>query len=81
MQDLTLTVELQSSESLPTSRRTSRVSMMSQGWAKLELFDRHGQLLSGRWRVPLRTLPIKPSLATRDLYRVPQVKIILTCLN
>ncbi|XP_075177287.1 coiled-coil domain-containing protein 17 [Anomaloglossus baeobatrachus] len=45
----------------------------SSGWTKLDLFDQHNQVLSGRWKVPVRALPLRPGLSTGQLNTVPQV--------
>ncbi|XP_075142233.1 coiled-coil domain-containing protein 17 [Leptodactylus fuscus] len=47
--------------------------MSSSGWTKLDLFDQHNQVLSGRWKLPVRALPIRPGLSTGQLNTVPQV--------
>ncbi|XP_040264098.1 coiled-coil domain-containing protein 17 [Bufo bufo] len=47
--------------------------MSSSGWTKLDLFDQHNQVLSGRWKLPIRALPIRPGLNTGQLNTVPQV--------
>ncbi|XP_071983213.1 coiled-coil domain-containing protein 17 isoform X2 [Engystomops pustulosus] len=47
--------------------------MSSAGWSKLDLFDQHNQVLSGRWKLPVRALPLRPGLSTGQLNAVPQV--------
>ncbi|XP_053326312.1 coiled-coil domain-containing protein 17 [Spea bombifrons] len=47
--------------------------MSSRGWTKLDLFDQHNQVLSGRWKLPVRALPLRPGLSTGQLNTVPQV--------
>ncbi|XP_075037752.1 coiled-coil domain-containing protein 17 [Mixophyes fleayi] len=47
--------------------------MSSCGWTKLDLFDHHNQVLSGRWKLPVRALPLRPGLSTGQLNAVPQV--------
>lgn len=44
-----------------------------RGWMKLQLFDSHNRLISGRWKVPIRLLPAKPSVTTAEVNAVPQV--------
>ncbi|XP_068817783.1 coiled-coil domain-containing protein 17 [Capricornis sumatraensis] len=44
-----------------------------KAWASLVLFDQNQRLLSGRWRLPLRALPLDPSLSPGQLNRIPQV--------
>ncbi|CAJ0953859.1 unnamed protein product [Ranitomeya imitator] len=47
--------------------------MSPSGWTKLDLFDQHNQVLSGRWKLPVRALPLRPGLSTGQLNTVPQV--------
>ncbi|XP_068395877.1 coiled-coil domain-containing protein 17 isoform X1 [Eschrichtius robustus] len=44
-----------------------------KAWASLVLFDRDQRMLSGRWRLPLQTLPLDPSLSLGQLNGIPQV--------
>ncbi|KAI4580554.1 hypothetical protein MJT46_019323, partial [Ovis ammon polii x Ovis aries] len=44
-----------------------------KAWASLVLFDQNQRLLSGRWRLPLRALPLDPSLSPGQLNGIPQV--------
>ncbi|KAI5100056.1 coiled-coil domain-containing protein 17 isoform X3, partial [Silurus meridionalis] len=44
-----------------------------RGWMKLCIFDHHNHLISGRWKVPVRLLPAKPSMITAEVNAVPQV--------
>ncbi|XP_024601898.1 coiled-coil domain-containing protein 17-like isoform X2 [Neophocaena asiaeorientalis asiaeorientalis] len=46
---------------------------LPKAWASLVLFDRDQRVLSGRWRLPLRTLPLDPSLSLGQLNGIPQV--------
>nr|XP_056701524.1 coiled-coil domain-containing protein 17 [Euleptes europaea] len=46
--------------------------LASRGWAKIHLFDHLHQVLSGHWKVPIRVLPVKPSLTAEQLNGVPQ---------
>nr|XP_025037573.1 coiled-coil domain-containing protein 17 [Pelodiscus sinensis] len=43
------------------------------GWATIHLFDQHHQLISGRWKVPVRMLPVQPGLTPEQLNGIPQV--------
>ncbi|XP_077647405.1 coiled-coil domain-containing protein 17 isoform X1 [Urocitellus parryii] len=43
-----------------------------KAWASLVLFDRDLRVLSGRWRLPLRALPVNPSLSFGQLNGIPQ---------
>ncbi|XP_072918544.1 coiled-coil domain-containing protein 17 [Hemitrygon akajei] len=47
--------------------------LVSRGWAKIDIFDNHNQVISGRWKVPIRSLPVNPSLNTSQLNGIPQV--------
>ncbi|XP_040190532.1 coiled-coil domain-containing protein 17-like [Rana temporaria] len=58
--------------------------LSSCGWTKLDLFDPHNQVLSGRWKLPVRGLPLRPGLNTGQLNTVPQVgkaELYLRILN
>ncbi|XP_073646511.1 coiled-coil domain-containing protein 17 isoform X3 [Tursiops truncatus] len=46
---------------------------LPKAWASLVLFDRDQRVLSGRWRLPLQTLPLDPSLSFGQLNGIPQV--------
>uniref|UniRef100_A0A0D9S7F6 Coiled-coil domain containing 17 n=1 Tax=Chlorocebus sabaeus TaxID=60711 RepID=A0A0D9S7F6_CHLSB len=43
-----------------------------KAWVSLGLFDQDQRVLSGRWRLPLRALPLDPSLSLRQLNGIPQ---------
>lgn len=44
-----------------------------RGWLKLHLFDHHNRLITGRWKIPVRLLPAKPSMTMAEVNAVPQV--------
>lgn len=46
-----------------------------KAWASLVLFDLDQRVLSGRWRLPLRALPLDPSLSPGQLNGIPQVSV------
>ncbi|XP_061488740.1 coiled-coil domain-containing protein 17 [Rhineura floridana] len=48
-------------------------NLAPRGWAKINIFDHLHQVMSGRWKVPIRVLPVKPGLTTEQLNGVPQV--------
>ncbi|KAM6457018.1 coiled-coil domain-containing protein 17 [Liasis olivaceus] len=48
-------------------------NLTSRGWAKINIFDHLHQVMSGHWKVPIRVLPIKPSLTEEQMNGVPQV--------
>ncbi|XP_075250609.1 uncharacterized protein LOC142342860 isoform X2 [Convolutriloba macropyga] len=41
-------------------------------WTKILLFDDQLRLISGRWKLPLRKLPVRPETTPRDLNTIPQ---------
>ncbi|XP_075257690.1 coiled-coil domain-containing protein 17-like isoform X3 [Convolutriloba macropyga] len=41
-------------------------------WAKFLLFDDQHRVLSGRWKVPLRVVPVRPDLHPRENNNIPQ---------
>ncbi|XP_060629358.2 coiled-coil domain-containing protein 17 [Anolis sagrei] len=47
-------------------------SLAPRGWAKIQIFDQLHQVLSGRWKVPIRVLPVKPGLNVEQMNGVPQ---------
>ncbi|KAM5148157.1 LOW QUALITY PROTEIN: coiled-coil domain-containing protein 17 [Mantella aurantiaca] len=47
--------------------------LSSSGWTKLHLFDLHNQVQSGRWKLPVRGMPLRPGLSNGQLNTVPQV--------
>ncbi|XP_060764573.1 coiled-coil domain-containing protein 17-like [Neoarius graeffei] len=44
-----------------------------RGWLKLHIFDHHNHVISGRWKVPVRLLPAKPSMTMAEINAVPQL--------
>ncbi|XP_056389055.1 coiled-coil domain-containing protein 17 isoform X2 [Hyla sarda] len=69
---ISLVTELQAAGGFnPYGQEVQHLS--SSGWTKLDLFDQHNQVLSGRWKLPLRALPLRPGLSTGQLNTVPQV--------
>ena len=79
IRDLTVIIELQTATSSTGGHAPARGRMTSRAWTKLDLFDLHGQLISGRWRTSLRMTPVKPNLSTSDLKSVTQVGEDLPC--
>nr|XP_014339635.1 PREDICTED: coiled-coil domain-containing protein 17 [Latimeria chalumnae] len=70
---ITLVMELQASGGYdPYGLEVNR--LVSRGWVKVDIFDNHNRVISGRWKVPVRVLPIKPSLTTGELNGVPQLE-------
>ncbi|XP_026563120.1 coiled-coil domain-containing protein 17 [Pseudonaja textilis] len=48
-------------------------NLSPRGWAKINIFDHLHQVMSGHWKVPIRVLPVKPSLTEEQLNGVPQI--------
>ncbi|XP_066228249.1 coiled-coil domain-containing protein 17 isoform X1 [Saccopteryx leptura] len=65
---VSLVCELQAWQGLAGAR-----APQPKAWASLVLFDRDQRVLSGRWRLPLRALPLDPSLSLGQLNGIPQV--------
>lgn len=51
--------------------------LLPRGWAKVDIFDRHNRVVSGRWKLPVRVLPVRPSLTTGEINTVPQVRLYM----
>ncbi|XP_051803590.1 coiled-coil domain-containing protein 17 [Acanthochromis polyacanthus] len=77
---LCLVVELQAARDLDDYNHEV-YKLASCGWTRLELFDQHNQLHSGHWRVPVRTLPIRPSGSIAQLNSIPQVGTTELCVR
>ncbi|KAI1892076.1 hypothetical protein AGOR_G00150250 [Albula goreensis] len=77
---LALVVEVQAAGGLdPYGQEIQR--LVSRGWTQLDLFDEHNQVQSGHWRLPIRALPVRPSLSAGLLNSVPQVGNMELCLR
>ncbi|XP_075263372.1 coiled-coil domain-containing protein 17-like, partial [Convolutriloba macropyga] len=63
--DLALVVEVQAQSSFLPRQKTI-------GWAKVLLFDNQLRVLSGRWRTPIRLIPLRADMIVKDLNTVPQ---------
>ncbi|XP_040896864.1 coiled-coil domain-containing protein 17 [Toxotes jaculatrix] len=77
---LCLVVEVQAARDLDVYNQEV-FKLASCGWTQLELFDQYNQLRSGHWRVPVRSLPIKPSLSIAQLNSIPQVGNMELCVR
>ncbi|XP_037626768.1 coiled-coil domain-containing protein 17 isoform X1 [Sebastes umbrosus] len=77
---LSLVVELQAARDLDVHSQDV-FKLASCGWTRMELFDQYNQLRSGHWRVPVRSLPIRPSLSFAQLNSVPQVGNMQLCVR
>ena len=49
--------------------------LVPRGWSKVDLFDKHNRVLSGRWKVLVRVLPVRPGLTSREINTIPQVTV------
>lgn len=67
-QALTILIELQMA-----LRDHNETKLKSCAWTKIPLFDGKNRLLSGRWRAPLKILPIKSDLPINSLNSIPDV--------
>uniref|UniRef100_UPI003AAEB8B1 coiled-coil domain-containing protein 17-like n=1 Tax=Centroberyx gerrardi TaxID=166262 RepID=UPI003AAEB8B1 len=77
---LSLVVEVQAAGGLDVYGQEVH-KLVSRGWARLELFDQYNQLHSGHWRVPVCSLPVRPSLSPGQLNSVPQVGNMELCVR
>ncbi|XP_015195740.2 coiled-coil domain-containing protein 17-like [Lepisosteus oculatus] len=69
---ISLTLELQASGGYdPYGQEVNH--LISRGWVKVDIFDTHNRVISGRWKVPIRILPVKPSLTTGEMNGVAQL--------
>ncbi|XP_072515429.1 coiled-coil domain-containing protein 17-like isoform X2 [Salminus brasiliensis] len=48
-------------------------NLAPRGWVKLDMFDHHNRIISGRWKIPVRILPAKPSMTAAEVNSVPQL--------
>ncbi|KAG7513659.1 hypothetical protein JOB18_013522 [Solea senegalensis] len=76
---LCLVVEMQAAHDLDVHDQD--VQLTSSGWTCVELFDQYNQLHSGHWRVPVRCLPVQPSLNITQLNTIPQVGNMELCMR
>ena len=67
---MSLVCELQAWQGLAWGR-----APQPKAWASLVLFDGDQRVLSGRWRLPLRALPVDASLSLGQLNGIPQVSV------
>ncbi|XP_041791224.1 coiled-coil domain-containing protein 17 [Chelmon rostratus] len=77
---LCLVVEVQAATDLDVHGHEV-FKLVSCGWTRMELFDQYNQLLSGHLRVPVRSLPIRPTLSLVQLNSVPQVGSMELCVR
>ncbi|CAJ0927044.1 unnamed protein product [Ranitomeya imitator] len=71
--NISLIIELQASGGYdPYGQEVSR--LIPRGWVKVDIFDYQNRVISGQWKIPIRILPLKPSLTTGALNGVPQLE-------
>ncbi len=71
-QALTILVELQMA-----SKNSSELKLKSCGWTKIQLFDSENKLLSGRWKLNLKKLPIQSDTQTGSLNTLADVIFLI----
>ncbi|XP_070688344.1 coiled-coil domain-containing protein 17-like [Pempheris klunzingeri] len=77
---LSLVVEVQTASDLDVHNQEV-FKLASCGWTRVQLFDQYNQLCSGHWRVPVRSLPIRPNLSLAQLNSVAQAANMELCLR
>ncbi|CAF1335818.1 unnamed protein product [Rotaria sordida] len=65
-QALTVVIEVQT-----TTKLNPTEPLRTNAWTKLPLFDNKNRLLSGRWKVPLKELPIRQHESFPAISRLP----------
>ena len=68
-QALTILVELQ----MAVLNSSNELKLKSCAWTKIQLFDSKNRLLSGRWKLPLKKLPIQSDALVNSLGDLPEV--------
>lgn len=68
---MTVLIEVQTSSK---KSETAKEDFKTEGWAKFALFDQKNRLLSGRWRIPLKALPVSQNESLATISRLPTVK-------
>ncbi|XP_013082308.1 uncharacterized protein LOC106067643 isoform X1 [Biomphalaria glabrata] len=69
--DLGIVVELQAAGSAPGSEH-DQTRLITRAWTKIPLFDSQDRLMTGRHRLPLRAVPLKPYIPMHELNTIPQ---------
>ena len=70
-QALTVVIEVQTA----TNKQLPDDELRTTAWTKLPLFDTKNRLLSGRWKVPLKAVPIHHSDSLAVISTLPSVRI------
>jgi hypothetical protein len=71
-QSLTILVELQMAPVSPNNSNNES-KLKSCAWTKIQLFDAKNRLLSGRWKLQLKKLPIQSDVNMNVLNSLPDV--------
>jgi hypothetical protein len=72
-QALTILTELQlSSRGDRLANHTNDAKLRSCAWTKIPLFDSKNRLLSGRWKIPLKALPIQSEMSLSYINNLEQ---------
>lgn len=58
-----------------TTRQTPNDLLRTNAWTKLPLFDHRNRLISGRWKVPLKALPIYQNESFPAINALPSVSL------
>ena len=69
-QALTILIELQM-----TDKSSNNSKLKSCAWTKIPLFDSNNRLLSGRWKIEFKSLPIKSDASLSNMTSFPEVII------
>lgn len=64
--ELSVVIELQTASTPKSDSKFSALNFTTEAWTKFDLFDQQGQVVSGRWRLPLKIIPIEPYLSSSD---------------
>ncbi|XP_074643635.1 uncharacterized protein LOC141900574 isoform X3 [Tubulanus polymorphus] len=75
--DMALLIELQMAES-------THAKLTTRAWSKIDVFDDQGRVNTGRWRIQLKSLPIKPELSSQEVSTMPpygQLELYLRLVN
>ena len=71
-QALAILIELQLAQK--EHAQSTDAKLRSCAWTKIPLFDSKGRLLSGRWKVQLKNIPIKSDTALINMCEMPDVR-------
>jgi hypothetical protein len=75
--DHAVIVELQGATVGGSSMTISSDHKKAIGWTKIGLFDQFNRVLSGRWKLPIRSSPVQENILVNELNVVPQVHVTI----